>query len=115
MRQSEGIKRIAAERRRQIYGEHWTAEHDDEHVDGELALAAVCYATPRPLFVNVGPGRHRDPWPEGWSSDWDKRPRDGGDVLVEPTPAERIRMLEKAGALIAAELDRLLRLGASRG
>ena len=50
--------------------------------------------------------RFVDPWPRSWVEDWDKRlptrdPRDVSD--------ERIRELEKAGALIAAEIDRLLR------
>jgi hypothetical protein len=104
-----GIGRIVAERSRQIYGEHWTAEHDDAHVDGELALAACCYAAPRPLYIQRENGRLADPWPEGWLAEWDKRPRTIDDALVAPTAEERIRMLEKAGALIAAEIDRLLR------
>lgn len=36
---------IGAERARQIASEGWTAEHDDKHEHGELALAAAAYAT----------------------------------------------------------------------
>jgi hypothetical protein len=48
-----GIELIAEERKRQIEVEGWTAEHDDEHTDGELALAAVCYATPIKLYERL--------------------------------------------------------------
>lgn len=108
-----GAERIAAERRRQIEAEGWTPEHDDEHVHGEIAWAAVCYAAPALVkaFVPVPCGcreaccehvggtvsRWTDPWP--WERNADKR-----------RSATRIRDLEKAGALIAAEIDRLQRL-----
>lgn len=85
---TEGVLLIADERARQIRTEGWTAEHDDEHTHGELAQAAVAYA---------GASTHW-PWsPEAW----------------KPT-GDRVRDLVKAGALIAAELDRLLRLKAGR-
>jgi hypothetical protein len=93
-----GIQRIVDERARQIAKEGWTPEHDDEHVEGELALVGALYATPE----------FEDKWPSTWCKDWDKRilPEYRNSLL--PT-AERIRELEKAGALIAAEIDRLLR------
>ncbi len=78
-----GIERIAAERKRQIEKKGWSAEHDAEHRDGSLAKAAACYAT----------GGVWGGWP--WDMEWWK-------------PGDRIRDLEKAGALIAAEIDRLL-------
>lgn len=90
-----GIELIAAERERQVSQEGWTADHDDEHADGELSHAAVCYC-----FANA----FRDPgsaplngiyWP--WDPEW-WRPSD-----------DLIRNLVKAGALIAAEIDRLQR------
>lgn len=89
-----GIEEIAKERKRQIEVEGWTAEHDDEHITGELAHAAACYAYPYRVkrLDYVG-------WPEGWSLDWYK-----------PTPEDRIKELAKAGALIAAEIDRLKRV-----
>ena len=104
---SEGAKRIAAERQRQIEQEGFCPLHDDSHGDEALAWAAACYAAPLPIYAAVyreRPGVAQplaDPWP--WDRKWDKRP-------VRPVPpAERVRALEKAGALIAAEIDRLLR------
>lgn len=115
-----GAERIAAERQRQIDKEGWTPDHDDEHDNASLAMAAVCYAAQAAderVFV-----RHEfaaqvsfvDPWP--WEGEADARHygthEDGtlGNVLREaPDDAFRIRLLEKAGALIAAEIDRLIR------
>jgi hypothetical protein len=102
-----GAERIAKERRRQVRSEYWSAGHDDEHDRAEMALAAVCYtAQAAGIWVNA---RGRDPWP--WDSEWDKRIRTVRDNLVRrPATKDRIRLLEKAGALIAAEIDRLLRV-----
>lgn len=91
----DGAEIIAAERKRQIEQEGWSEEHDDAHKWGELAWAATCYAMP-PLD-----GRGLN-WP--WDRKWWK-----------PTPDDRIRELAKAGALIAAEIDRLKRLASSEG
>ena len=88
-----GVELIAAERRRQIEIEGRTAEHDARHWDDALARAAVCYAIPpseRPLFSSDPPRL----WP------WLK-------VEWKPVPNDRVRELVKAGALIAAEIDRL--------
>jgi len=111
MTRMNGIQSIAAERRRQIVSEGWTAEHDDEHKDESLALVAALYAAPGPLFeVNDhrsddGFGRIRfdDPWPASWDTRWDKR-----------WDHDRRRCLAIAGALIAAEIDRLDRIAESR-
>ena len=79
-----GANRILNERVRQINKEGYSYEHDDEHIDGEIAMAAAAYTIPEPKF-----------WP--WrDSEW----KPSGD---------RIKDLTKAGALIAAEIDRLLR------
>lgn len=78
-----GISQIAAERHRQQHEEGWTAEHDDQHTHGELAAAAACYLAPE-----------RNLWP------FERR---------YYKPSGRIYSLVKAGALIAAELDRLER------
>lgn len=88
-----GIELIAEERQRQIDVEGWTPEHDDEHICGEMAQAAACYAHP-----NIVRRLDMVGWPESWSIDYFK-----------PTPDDRIRELVKAGALIAAEIDRLNR------
>lgn len=99
-----GIERIAAERQRQITAEGWTAEgwtpeHDNAHDIAELTSAACCYAALarrqadgviQSAAVNIGAP---SAWP--WEPSWWK-PSD-----------DPIRNLEKAGALIAAEIDRL--------
>ena len=48
-----GIELIAAERQRQITEKGYTADHDEHHCDGELALAAVCYASPKRLYIKT--------------------------------------------------------------
>lgn len=93
---AEGVKRIAAERQRQIEKEGWTPEHDDDHEHGELAVAAAWYAVHGTDAIIEYP--HDAPegsgWP--WGAQWCK-------------PEDTVRNLERAGALIAAEIDRLLR------
>ncbi len=103
-----GVERIARERKRQTDSLGWSPEHDDGHDSGEMAIAAACYASPERLYAKYEYAagiRYEDPFPEGWS---DARPHNG-NVLKEPTDKQAIRLLEKAGALIAAEIDRLLR------
>lgn len=97
-----GVRRIYDERNRQTFVEGWTPEHDDEHTDGELSRAASCYAEHAHSQVCGGTTGDADadrpdvwPWAPGW---W--KPSD-----------DPIRNLEKAGALIAAEIDRLVRAG----
>lgn len=91
---NDGLDLIAKERQRQIDSEGWTDQHDDGHVNGDMARAASCYAMPgycrSELFKALV-------WP--WDDSWWK-----------PSPEDRIRELAKAGALIAAEIDRLQRL-----
>lgn len=97
-----GIERIAKERKRQIEEEGWTLARDREvHLFGRLAVAAGCYA----LMSDPTPGiqaiaRFLWPWDQMW---W--KPGEPGNTSAS------IRRLEKAGALIAAEIDRLLRPG----
>ena len=115
-----GIELIAQERTRQISGEGWTPDHDDaEHVNGELALAAACYAAPDRIYElrgTIGSDSFAmiEPWP--WDNDWDKRLDYGdsgsGNRLPNPktiTRMQRLDLLAKAGALIASEIDRLQR------
>lgn len=95
---SEGAHRILKERARQITDEGWDAKHDDEHEHEELAIAAACYATYGTYAdaLVYKSGEVDDAWP--WEEKWDKRDKHS-----------RIRQLEIAGALLAAEIDRLLR------
>ncbi len=91
------IELIAEERERQINEEGWTPEHDDAHSHGELELAAASYAAlaggmakfPKTDIKTIKPPRQ---WP--WDEEWWK-------------PADnKIRNLVKAGALLAAAIDR---------
>lgn len=119
--QATGVELIAAERERQVTQEGWTPEHDKQHDHGELAMAAVCYASPRRVFVQrqgLNAVVFADPWPFPPHSDisgrgyydWDKR-KSGNIVQSMPEQgANRIAFLVKAGALIAAEIDRLKRV-----
>tara|TARA_R100000789_G_scaffold81287_1_gene76551 strand:- start:7211 stop:7633 length:423 start_codon:yes stop_codon:yes gene_type:complete len=96
---SPGVIAILQERERQETEEGWTPEHDDQHTDETLALVAALYATPFRLFSQESSEDHvlfEDPWPSEWDDEWDKR-----DQL------DRRRKLVIAGALIAAEIDRL--------
>lgn len=86
---TQAARDVLAERQRQISAEGWTPEHDDEHDDGSLASAAACYAM-------AGAYRHYEPR-EKWR--WD-------DSWWKPSTDKR-RNLEKAGALILAEMERL--------
>lgn len=98
----EGAARIAVERARQKSVEGWTPEHDAQHAHGELSIAAACYALncrkedgyPIHNYAAVHDYECRDGWP--WARWWDKRDKH-----------DREKSLVIAGALIAAELDRI--------
>ena len=123
-----GIELIAEERKRPVEVEGWTNLHDDDYDAMQLSGAAGCYIAnainkfyegdlytqkKRARFqynydpeigslVNSGDrgdrqldkGGWKDGWP--WSKDWDKRKKH-----------DQMRSLVIAGALIAAEIDRL--------
>lgn len=92
-----GVAMIANERARQIAKEQFTPEHDDQHNEGQLLSAAVCYVDMADTQIDgYGPleGVPFD-WP--WDRTWWK-----------PSP-DPIRNLTKAAALIASEIDRLQR------
>lgn len=98
-----GADMIRAERARQMEREGWSAEHDDSHRSGELCDAAISYARAAAkqargeshayLLEMASAGAVPWPWEDGW---W-------------KPDADQIRNLVKAGALIAAEIDRLHR------
>lgn len=105
---------VLSERQRQIDAEDWTEEHDDQHTDGSLALAAACYARPldkqrtevRGEDYDGSGGRGDCPvwrtehytvpklWPKSWAPSWWK-------------PKNRRRDLVRAAALLIAEIERL--------
>jgi len=81
------IQLIAKERVEQISDGH-DAAHDDQHENGELAYAAV-----ELLFHTIGENKLDV---DNWN-------------LVDKFGDDRVRSLTVAGALISAELDRVLR------
>lgn len=98
-----GSSLIATERIRQIVSEGWTAEHDDRHYEGNIALAGATYALHACSQIQSPDDIHGVPaeWP--WDDKWWK-------PSISP-----IRNLVKAGALIAAEIDRLQRMQGGEG
>ncbi len=96
-----GSELVAKERTRQITDEGFDAVRDAHYVKGELVSAAACYAAM--AQAQVASEALKTPtkvhpaimmlWP--WSESWWKPSRDP------------VRNLEKAGALIAAEIDRI--------
>lgn len=85
-----GIELIAEERKRQIEVKGFTVDHDLIWTGGEMAMAACSYARPEKKSLEYAPMEF--PWQQEW---W------------KPCPDDRVRELVKAGALIAAEIDRI--------
>lgn len=100
---SKGVEMIAAERQRQITKEKWSADHDDEHQWWELCRAAATYCINtveqsidfNPTQRHVLAAAANVLW--AWESQWHKPSKSAMKNLV------------RAGALIAAEIDRLQR------
>jgi hypothetical protein len=96
-----GAKLITEERIRQqrdpaekgFEGEGYDSHHDQRHTDKELARAALAY------LLEYAEPRAASALPPGW---WPWRVSDW-----KPTE-DKVRQLAKSGALIAAEIDRLL-------
>lgn len=84
---------VLAERRRQVEQEGWHPDQDDDYEDGQLSMAAACYAM-QGNSSNYGPPTD---WP--WDREWWK-------------PSDDRRNLVKAGALILADIERLDRAAA---
>lgn len=109
-RPKTGAQLIALERNRQLKIEGWTPAHDDTHKGCEMARAASAYAIVGSQIANLHlrgekPVVEDEPylaatpmnWP--WQKEWWK------------PSSDPIRNLIKSGALLAAEIDRLQRLG----
>ncbi len=92
----DAIAIISEERREQLEKHGYNIQHDDLHMHGELASAAACYAIPEGQHPHHSLNR-MEHWP------WE-------DEHWKPSPEDRIKELAKAGALIAAELERHLRI-----
>ena len=92
---STGFYSLVVERTRQIEAEGFLVYSDKGYKDEELALGAAAYALPeskREYYCNC---------PKFWPSNWYPH-------MWKPTPNNRLRELCKAGALIMAEMDRLM-------
>jgi len=90
---SQAALDVLAERRRQVEEEGWHPDQDDDYEDGQLSMAAACYAM-QGNTPNYGPPPD---WP--WDRDWWK-------------PTDDRRNLVKAGALIIADIERIDRAAA---
>lgn len=96
-----GIAAFMLERLRQQSAEGYDAAHDDGHKNGEMAKSALCYTWVAAMLMNRVPfdeaserARNDFPW----------------DISCWWKPSKDIkRNIEKAGALLAAEYDRLCR------
>jgi hypothetical protein len=104
--QTAAARDVLAERERQKNVEGWTPEHDDEHDEGQLSMAACGYASrasdaAQDIRHGLTGGLTYDdvyigaPGPEFWPHGWE---------FKAATPR---RMLVKAGALILAEIERI--------
>jgi hypothetical protein len=81
-----GHQRIRAERARQVEQEGFSSQHDDGHTVADLVSAAACYGS----CMDVSEAAPRR-WPWG-ADDW--------------KPKDRLRNLERAGALYLAAAER---------
>lgn len=114
---NSGTTLISEERNRQVTEEGYDWRRDADYYKEELALAAAVYAIPLDWRdVKAGNQGHtnlqRILWPWEWKY-FKPVYTIGGNSTVEPigqSIEDRIRELSKAGALIAAEIDRLQRL-----
>lgn len=92
----EAMHMFLIERARQIQAEGCKPEHDDGYIHGELARAAAAYALPEEARDRYNAARLPSVWPWG-SASW------------KPSPDDRLREIVKAGALLLAEAERLIR------
>lgn len=92
--ESDAVLDVIYERKRQIYKEGWTEQHDDAHESGELAGAGASYATNATAVLALNCNNIPNPtlWPG--SLNWWK-------------PTTPRRDLVKAAALIIAEIEKL--------
>lgn len=96
------LDEIRSERERQKVIECWSEDHDDTHVHGEMALAALCYTQSAASQLGNPPAPLQGVpgfWP--WSAEWWK-------------PKTPRRDLVRAAALIVAEIERLDRATVER-
>lgn len=97
-----GIELIQAERERQVSREGFDAAHDDAHSSGEICRAAGCYLAHAEVQSMLDDPSDPISYAGGLPAFW---PWKQGDWK----PRDRMRNLIRAGALIAAEIDRIQR------
>lgn len=95
-----GIELIAEERKRQIETKGYTLEQDDGYEDGQLFHAVESYMEAstwngEPNFTRKDLDSCQWPWDQGFNPG---------------NPVDAVLCLTKAGALIAAEIDRIQRI-----
>lgn len=100
---ADGASLIAAERRRQVQEKGWSAAHDDEHDDQSLLHAAGWIVNDLEDAATHESDEDAEddpdaPWPEKLAAHVRKKYGD-----------DKVRRLTIAGAMIAAEIDRLRR------
>ena len=108
-----GIDLIIEERKEQIEKHGWTHEHDDdEHSAGQLAYAAAQCASPEIIYQKEElKGAINFDILDYWT--WELPTKHHGNVLKDNfdcSNKQRIHQLKVAGALCAAEIDRINRL-----
>lgn len=94
-----GAERIAVERKRQIDEEGWSPKHDSSHNSGELCLLAALYLL-ADYTATTNTVEASDIIESELETYWG-----GGSVNYKE---DKIKNLERAGALVAAEIDRLI-------
>ncbi len=112
---------IIAEARQKQFDKGHTIAKDLKLRSGELAMMAACYSAPDKIYAEA-PCEDgmcfKDPFPRDKKQDARRRHamNEHGSNSIRPTTPmyrsnkEAIEMLGNAGALIAAEIDRILNL-----
>jgi hypothetical protein len=92
---TDAARDVLAERQRQINAEGWTPEHDDEHSNASMAVAAAAYALADAApYTGLGADAQRLWGLTGWAWKWFKRKGHRSNLV-------------RSGALMLAEIERL--------
>lgn len=107
-----GIEEISIERVRQVTREGFDAKHDQLNTQFELSRCAIAYINQaQNLGLSVWQDRIPDEYPVTWDKKfWKPLPKDENSLCPVIELDDSIQMLTRAGALIAAEIDRLKNL-----
>ena len=86
------VEEIADERLRQVVEEGYHTKHDDEHIEGSIAIAAACYTLGEEAIDELWQQHSVVLWP--WNEEAYK-------------PKNKRRDLIRGAALIVAEIERI--------